>query len=226
MPFAHDPKTLAHRLRSSLKSRNIDLSHSQALEIVSHQLGFADWNTASALLTPPTLQIPKDWVLSGANPKDYDVGVDPAHPAHGATIRARDIEPKQGGFATLMQSVSAQPFIGQRLRFQADLRCRDVVGAATIWMRMDGPSDGSIRFDNMERRTVDGPLQGTQDWQTREIVLDVPPEVQSIHYGFYLRGTGQCWARAFAVEKVGQEVAITSQKAAYLSKPSNLDLVT
>lgn len=43
-----DAKRAARVLREQL--RDADLSHSQALEIVARQLGFRDWNTASARL--------------------------------------------------------------------------------------------------------------------------------------------------------------------------------
>lgn len=222
MQHLHDPKTLAKRLRAALRARDIDISHSLALEVVAEQLGFRDWNTASALLMPTHLKIPKNWILSGANPTDYDVGVDPQHPDHGATIRARHAEARQGGFATLMQSIDAKPHLGGRLRLRAELRCANVVGAVTIWLRIDAEGAGGIRFDNMERRNVDGPLQGTTGWQLRDIVLDVPKGSQSVHYGFYLRGSGQCWARNVTLEPVGTDVAITSGVGQYLAEPSNL----
>ncbi|HEY0289322.1 MAG TPA: glyoxalase superfamily protein [Pseudomonas sp.] len=43
-------KQMANRLRASLKVRNQEVSHSGALELVAQQLGYKDWNTASALL--------------------------------------------------------------------------------------------------------------------------------------------------------------------------------
>jgi catechol 2,3-dioxygenase-like lactoylglutathione lyase family enzyme len=43
-------KQMAKRLRASLEARNQEASHSTALELVAHQLGFKDWNTASAML--------------------------------------------------------------------------------------------------------------------------------------------------------------------------------
>jgi hypothetical protein len=43
-----DPKAMAKSLRASLAARSVLLSHSQCLEIVAKQLGFADWNTLSA----------------------------------------------------------------------------------------------------------------------------------------------------------------------------------
>lgn len=47
----NDAKIAAQALRRSLATTDITVSHSRALEIVAQQLGFADWNTASAALT-------------------------------------------------------------------------------------------------------------------------------------------------------------------------------
>jgi hypothetical protein len=43
-----DAKAMAKSLRSSLAARSVLLSHSECLEIVAKQFGFADWNTLSA----------------------------------------------------------------------------------------------------------------------------------------------------------------------------------
>ena len=51
-------KLMAKQLRTSLSARNQDISHAQALELVSQQLGYKDWNTASALLAQAN--IPSD----------------------------------------------------------------------------------------------------------------------------------------------------------------------
>jgi hypothetical protein len=44
----HDAKLMAKTLREQLAGRNIDLSHSQALELVAAQFGFGDWNILAA----------------------------------------------------------------------------------------------------------------------------------------------------------------------------------
>lgn len=46
-----DAKGAARALRRGLAAADLDISHSQALEMVAHQLGYSDWNTASAVLT-------------------------------------------------------------------------------------------------------------------------------------------------------------------------------
>jgi catechol 2,3-dioxygenase-like lactoylglutathione lyase family enzyme len=45
-------KTMAKRLRAALAARDIDLPHATALELIAAELGFHDWNTASARLDP------------------------------------------------------------------------------------------------------------------------------------------------------------------------------
>lgn len=47
-----DAKTAARALRRSLAATGVDIGHSRSLEIVAEQLGFTDWNTAAALLSP------------------------------------------------------------------------------------------------------------------------------------------------------------------------------
>jgi catechol 2,3-dioxygenase-like lactoylglutathione lyase family enzyme len=57
-------KQMAKQLRASLEERNQVVTHSIALELVAQQLGYKDWNTASAMLaqasTPPTPSIAFD----------------------------------------------------------------------------------------------------------------------------------------------------------------------
>jgi hypothetical protein len=45
-----DAKAMAKSLRDSMAARSILLSHSECIEIVAKQFGFADWNTLSAKL--------------------------------------------------------------------------------------------------------------------------------------------------------------------------------
>jgi predicted enzyme related to lactoylglutathione lyase len=45
-----DAKAMARALRESLAARNVSLSHSECLEIVARQFGFAEWNLLSAKL--------------------------------------------------------------------------------------------------------------------------------------------------------------------------------
>ena len=91
-------------------------------------------------------------------------------------------------------------------------------------MRVDG--DGAtnmLAFDNMENRHTSGPLRRTTDWEHRAIVLDVPGGAKSIHYGFYLRGSGAGYAANFKLDIVSEEVELTVEKGNFLQKPTNLN---
>lgn len=44
----NDPKPMAKRLRAELAARGLELTHSEALELLAHQHGHRDWNTMAA----------------------------------------------------------------------------------------------------------------------------------------------------------------------------------
>jgi Glyoxalase superfamily protein/ClpX C4-type zinc finger len=61
-----DTKAMAKSLRDSLAARGVSLSHSECLEIVAKQSGFADWNTLSAKLHVESRSVPRPEDLKGA----------------------------------------------------------------------------------------------------------------------------------------------------------------
>ncbi|MFD6141557.1 glyoxalase superfamily protein [Promicromonospora sp. NPDC060271] len=65
-----DAKTAARALRRTLAASDVTISHSRALEIVAAQLGFANWNTASALLPAGPSAAP----LAGPLVASHDLG--------------------------------------------------------------------------------------------------------------------------------------------------------
>lgn len=226
MNASRDPKSMAKTLRNDLADYGCELSHSQCLEIVAHQLGHADWNTAAASLAQDSfgpLQLPLGWQVAGSNATDYRIGIDPDAPGSPATIQSLEHRGPHTGFATLVQMVDAAAFRGKRLQLSVELSCAHVTGAATIWMRIDDAVGRNIRFDNMEDRRAHGVLTGTQDWTERRIVLNVPEGADTLHYGFYLRGEGQCWSRAFDLREVDDSVRVTSDGRKVLDQPMNLN---
>lgn len=226
-----DSKAMAKTLRQGLSERNINLSHSDCLELVARQFGLADWNTLAALIDQKphgnVLRLPEGWIVSGSRSDAYDMGVDETEKA--ALIRCKyeandpTFTDKLNAFGTLMQSIAADAYLGKRISLTSKLRTEGVDGAATIWMRVDGAQKGSLNFDNMETRSNEGVLRGTSGWSERRIVLDIPEEAESIHFGFYLRGTGSTWARDFDLNEVGDDVAVTAGSKPSRSKPTNLN---
>ncbi|WP_315766886.1 glyoxalase superfamily protein [Bradyrhizobium sp. SZCCHNR2009] len=45
-----DAKTMAHTLRNALKSKAIEITHSDSLELVAKAFGFNNWNILAALI--------------------------------------------------------------------------------------------------------------------------------------------------------------------------------
>lgn len=209
------PKTMAKALRGALADQAIFVSHGQCLELVAKQLGYANWNILSARANADAsavaLGMPEGWLPCGRySGRHFRAGIDPDMRG----VAVAEAIAKEGipgdSFAGLMQSISAEAYRGQRLRLSAELKVRGA-GAGTIWMRID-PAGGRrpLAFDNMMRRKTDGALSGDSDWTSRSIVLDVSPEAEGIHFGFFLQAPGIVWARGFRLETVGEDVAVTS----------------
>ena len=217
-----DSKTMAKALRTALAERQIDVSHSVSLELVARQFGVDNWNILAARIEAAnaTPVLPADWIVSGGAPELYRIGLDTAP----GTVRLERIpgsgESKEG-FATLMQSIAADEYIGRALRLTAELRS-EAAGKGALWMRVDPLSGGRyMRFDNMQFRTKDGVLTGDHDWVSRSVVLDVPEGAGTIHYGIMLSGGGSLWARNVTVEGADpSEVSVTAPPLP--RRPTNL----
>ncbi|WP_419952117.1 glyoxalase superfamily protein [Methylobacterium sp.] len=227
MHIPHDPKVMAKSLRQALAERHVDISHSDSLECVARQFGWRDWNTLAAQLDRPVLRLPEDWNVGGTRSDDYEMGFDPAESCAVIRYRVALAEPTLGhassGFGTLMQNFRAEGFLNKRLELSAQLKASAVTGAGSLWMRVDGEKGRTLAFDNLDGRKSKGPLVGTIGWQDRSIVLDVPPDAQSIHFGFFRRGGGSLWARRFTFTEVDASVEVTDHVISRRAVPTNLD---
>src|SRR6478672_1712699 len=78
-----DSKSMAKALRQALAERSIEISHSDSLELVARQFGFANWNMLAARIDTDKdgPQLPEGWIVSGqGRPNLYRVGLDPTQP--------------------------------------------------------------------------------------------------------------------------------------------------
>jgi hypothetical protein len=123
------------------------------------------------------------------------------------------------GFGSLAQTIKADRYRGQRVRWSAWVRHRDLGGSgAGLWMRIDGPAviQG---FDNM----LDRPLLGSASWHEVSIVLDVPASAIGIAIGALVSGPGELLVDDFKFETVGKDIGVTRAGA---SSPLGVDSAT
>jgi len=163
---------------------------------------------------------PQGWLLAGSKPANYDTGVDREAVYKALPSAYLKATVDQEGFGTLMQSFSADPYVGKRVRFSGYVKSGSVARWAGLWMRVDGKNaQQPLAFDNMQDR----PIKGSVGWKRYEVVLDVPQGATGIALGILLDGPGQVWLNSVAVEVVGTDVAATGQSAKQLPDgPRNL----
>jgi len=91
---------------------------------------------------------------------------------------------------------------------------------AGLWLRADGLS-GPLVIDNMQDR----PLRGTTDWRRASIVLDVPEQATTLHFGALLSGAGAIDLARPRFEEVGEAVpaTVTVTTAPLSDEPQALD---
>jgi hypothetical protein len=162
------------------------------------------------------------WTLKGDRADSYEIGMDEKTLREGRrTAYIKSKEPHIDGFATVMQIMSPQDYVGKRVELSGWLKTENVEELAGLWMRIDGDNGRVFGFDNMLNR----PIKGTTDWKRYSVVLDVPKATREIHFGILLNGTGEVWASTMRLEKVSKDVPSTSidEQPELEVEPANLD---
>jgi hypothetical protein len=169
----------------------------------------------------PADQPPEGWFLAGSHPQNYSAGTTSSVSQEGkASAYLASGTPPPDGFGTLMQSFGADSYRGRRLRMTGFVKAEAVDGWAGLWMRVDGPQQPSLGFDNMQDR----PIKGTGDWQRCDVVLDVPQESTQIAFGILLHGGGKVYLDNVSFEVVPSSVPTTDlRKKSLASVPMNLN---
>ncbi|MEM8807611.1 MAG: hypothetical protein AAGF01_16450 [Cyanobacteria bacterium P01_G01_bin.38] len=193
------------------------------LSAIAQEVNSSPSNAENFASLPP-------WFEAGSHPEDYAMGADQNVTYSGSASATLQAHPSATeGFGTLMQTFDASAYQGQRLRLSGYIKAEAVEDWAGLWMRVDSPSGQTLSFDNMQNR----PIQGTTDWQSYDIVLDVPAESTKIAFGLLLAGQGQVWMDDLQFETVDAETPTTdihlerSSDAQRLPEsPSNLSFET
>jgi hypothetical protein len=224
MPTIDDAKFMARAMEAALRAKNVTLTHGECLDVVARQFGLKDWNVLSAhakrseASTRRRISSLRGWAFLADHPDAYDHGsdADPAAPGggsavirHGAVLGPHRYPDPSRAFGCYMQTVSARPFHTKRVEIGAKLRCQSVSHGATLWARIDGMPGHTFAFDNL-KGSPEGWLFGTEPWVERRVVLDVPADAISLHYGFFLKGRGALWAADFRVEETTATSPLTA----------------
>ena len=175
--------------------------------------------TLLAYANASTDVLPASWIVAGQSPSEYRAVVDNSGRHSGPGEKSlRHASGDGNSWATLMQQVSAENYRGKRIRFQANVKTADVSQWAGLWMRIDTPSKYNAAFYN----SMDKPIKGTTDWQTRSVILDVPADASAVSFGVIHAGKGQVWIDALTLKPVGSDVAVSTMPKPKLSKAPSL----
>jgi hypothetical protein len=152
--------------------------------------------------------LPAPWIVTGKNASSFEGGIDQSDGFKGAKfIRNKTGETDVSG--ALGQVVSAENYLGKRIRFRARVRTEKVSAWSGLWMRIDSADHAKSILYN----SYDKPIKGTTGWQARSVVLDVPLDAKAIFFGVIDSGTGQVWIDQLALEIVGKEVPVDTMAA-------------
>src|SRR5690606_10545091 len=164
----------------------------------------------------------KGWSLSGSNPELYGLVSDSTvcHTGTQSGLLYAKGNANEQHFATMMQGFQAQEYKGKRLKLSCFLKT-EAAEKCGAWLRIDNVNGDTVQFDNMDNRSV----QGTTDWNHYSLVLDVPEDSASIHFGVLLIGKGKVWADGFRFEVVTDKVPTTNMllEEQLPAQPTNLD---
>lgn len=156
-------------------------------------------------------QQPDAWVLVGPDEADYRLRLDRKVFRSGAAsmrLEARGNR-RRSQWVASVQMVDATAYRGQRVRLRGYLRADDV-DSGGLWVRVDGILEGNyamLALDNSEDRRI----EGTSDWEPRDIVLDVPAEGVTILLGAMITGDGELWVDDLTFEPVSADTPLTTE---------------
>ncbi|MFN0124399.1 MAG: protein kinase domain-containing protein, partial [Blastocatellia bacterium] len=155
-------------------------------------------------LAPPARNI-TGWDMTGPQRELYAAQTDAAVSLSrktSAVLMSRQAEVR--GYASLAQAIRADEFRGRRVRFSGYLKSHLAGNLAALWFRVDGAEGYGLEFGNTTK-------PATPDWQKYEVVLDVPRDSLTLHFGFILNGEGRIWGDDFRLEAVEADVSATGE---------------
>lgn len=214
-----DAKLRAENLRSIFKDLGHEITHSNALEVISRQYGYKDWNTCAATLDfrKKLLPPPNGWNHFAPAFENYDCGLDPSvkrHGAHPVTIRFKNNNVERKFYSyDMSQELDAAKYRGLRVKLACELKAEDVEGFVSIFLRTFNKAGKLMAWDDLHDRgdgRANDPISGTTEWREKFIVIDVPKTAHKMLIGFYLFGKGTAQLAGLRFNDVSADVPVTS----------------
>lgn len=143
------------------------------------------------LIAAAAAEPPRGWRFDTTSPQGYASAVDRTNFHSGGSsgfLHSVGAVTKRTN-AVLMQSVTALPYKGRRLKLSGYVQTRAVAGWAGLFLRVDPREGPALEFENMQDR----PIQGNTPWTRYSLELDVPAEGDQVHFGVLLAGQGEVW---------------------------------
>lgn len=164
-------------------------------------------------------KLPPPWFVSGDHATSYEAGIDNVETSSGKGAKfLRYVQGEDKGYGSLMQVISAQRYLGQRVRFRAMIKTRNVSNWAGLWMQVQAEQRSHAAFYN----SSDQPIRGTSSWQVRSVTLDVPADGTTIAFGVNNAGSGQVWIDELSFEVVSKDVPVDVMPYARLPEKPTL----
>lgn len=186
-----------------------DITKGEERPSIARNLGFE---------SGPDGKLPTGWQSAGDHPADFEMIADHSQSHSGEESgMVRSKQPSKG-FGTLMQSISAAPYRGRRVRLSVWGRSENITGWGGFWMRVDSRGGKFTAFDNMQDRAI----KGTTPWTQYQVVLDVGRDAELIVFGQLVAYEGTLFGDDYQLEVVGQDVPVTDLNARRGTSPVNL----
>ena len=131
-------------------------------------------------------------------PQTYEGGVVTSGLQGRSSAFLRSTKASAQALATLRQTIKADDYRGQQLRFSGEIKVEQVEQQAGLYIRASGqPVHERLRPENV--------VQGTRDWMRSEATIPVAEDASFIRFGLVLYGKGQVWLANAQLEVIAQD---------------------
>jgi hypothetical protein len=138
---------------------------------------------------PGPVLVPKDWLLRGSAPQNYDLRSERAEVfanQMSVVMIAHDKDVARSQFASLMQTAVAAPWLGKRIEFAVNVKAARFQNWE-VWVRATDSSNVVIAYDEW------GVAASKLEWRRGAAVIDVPWSAAAIAYGVNFHGSGKMY---------------------------------